>query len=66
MSVILYTMGCPKCRVLEKKLESKNIEYVKNTDTALMISKGFESVPILEVDGEIMNFVAANTWINAQ
>ena len=66
MSVILYTMGCPKCRGLEKKLESKNIEYVKNTDTALMISKGFESVPILEVDGEIMNFTVANTWINGQ
>lgn len=66
MNVILYTMGCPKCRVLEKKLESKNIEYVKNTDTALMISKGFESVPILEVDGEIMNFTVANTWINGQ
>lgn len=66
MSVILYTTGCPKCRVLEKKLESKNIEYVKNTDTVLMISKGFESAPMLEVDGEIMNFAVANAWINIQ
>ena len=52
--------------VLEKKLKSKNIEYVENTDADLMISKGFETTPMLEVDGEIMNFVAANTWINAQ
>ena len=52
--------------VLEKKLKSKNIEYVENTDTDLMISKGFETTPMLEVDGEIMNFVAANAWINAQ
>ena len=66
MSVILYTTHCPKCMVLEKKLKSKNIEYVENTDTNLMISKGFETTPMLEVDGEIMNFVVANTWINAQ
>lgn len=66
MSVILYTTHCPKCMVLEKKLKSKNIEYVENTDTDLMISKGFETTPMLEVDGEIMNFVVANTWINAQ
>ena len=66
MSVILYTTRCPKCMILEKKLKLKNIEYVENTDTGLMIAKGFETTPMLEVDGEIMNFVTANTWINAQ
>lgn len=64
MKVILYTTHCPKCMVLEKKLKSKNIEYTENTDTDLMISKGFLSTPILEVDGNIMDFKAANTWIN--
>lgn len=64
MSVILYTTHCPKCIVLEKKLKSKNIEYTENTDTDLMISKGFLSTPMLEVDGNIMDFKAANTWIN--
>ena len=66
MSIILYTTQGPKCMVLEKKLKSKNIEYTENTDTDLMILKGFEAIPMLEVDGETMNFVAANTWINAQ
>ena len=51
---------------VENVEKSKNIEYVENTDTDLMISKGFETTPMLEVDGEIMNFVAANAWINAQ
>lgn len=64
MKVILYTTHCPKCIVLEKKLKSKNIEYTENTDTDLMISKGFLSTPMLEVDGNIMDFKAANTWIN--
>lgn len=64
MKVILYTTHCPKCIVLEKKLKSKNIEYTENMDTDLMISKGFLSTPMLEVDGNIMDFKAANTWIN--
>lgn len=64
MQVILYTTHCPKCLVLEKKLQSKNINYVENTDTDLMISKGFKTTPMLEVDGNIMDFKAANTWIN--
>lgn len=64
MKVILYTTHCSKCMVLEKKLKSKNIEYTENTDTDLMISKGFLSTPMLEVDGNIMDFKAANTWIN--
>lgn len=64
MKVILYTTHCPKCIVLEKKLKSKNIEYTENTDTDLMISKGFLSTPMLEVDGNIMDFKAANIWIN--
>lgn len=66
MSIVLYTTHCPKCSVLEKKLVNKNIDYVENTDTELMLSKGFSEVPILEVDGVSMNFKEANEWINRQ
>lgn len=66
MNVILYTTHCPKCMVLEKKLKSKNIEYTENTDTDLMIAKGFLTTPMLEVNGNIMDFKAANMWINEQ
>lgn len=66
MKVILYTTHCPKCMVLEKKLKSKNIEYVENTDTNLMIEKGFQTTPMLEVDDSVMDFKTANTWINEQ
>jgi hypothetical protein len=52
--------------VLEKKLKAKNIEYTENTDTNLMISKGFQTTPMLEVDGNVMDFKAANAWINKQ
>lgn len=66
MKIVLYTTHCPKCMVLEKKLKAKNIEYTENTDTNLMISKGFQTTPMIEVDGNVMDFKAANAWINKQ
>lgn len=66
MKVILYTTHCPKCTVLEKKLTSKNIPYEEVTDVDLMINKGFDAMPVLEVDDAIMDFKTANTWINEQ
>ena len=66
MKVILYTTHCPKCTVLEKKLTSKNIPYEEVTDVDLMINKGFDAMPVLEVDDTVMDFKTANTWINEQ
>lgn len=66
MKVILHTTHCPKCSILEKKLKSKNIEYLENTDVGLMLEMGFKNVPMLDVDGEIMEFKEANDWINKQ
>ncbi len=65
MRIILYSTHCPKCKVLEKKLNQKQINYEEITDIKTMEEKGFLSVPILEVDGERMDFRAANNWINS-
>jgi glutaredoxin len=64
MTVILYTTHCPKCKVLEKKLATKNITYTEITDTDVMLKMGFDATPMLEVDGQIMDFKAASDWIN--
>ena len=66
MKVTLYTTHCPKCMILEKKLTAKNIEYSTVEDVDLMISKGFDTMPMLEIDDKVMDFKAANTWINEQ
>ena len=63
MKVILYTTGCPKCKILTQKLESANIQYEKITDVDLMVEKGFKSAPVLEVDGVIYGFKEAVEWI---
>lgn len=64
--VILYSTGCPSCNVLKKKLTAKGIEFEENNDQELMQSMNFVRVPVLDVDGNQMDFAAANKWINEQ
>ena len=65
MKIVLYSTGCPRCNVLETKLKNKSIDFEEINDTKLMIDKGFDSVPILEVDGNYMDFGKANEFINS-
>ena len=61
---ILYSTNCPKCKVLETKLKSKNIEFEICDDVDLMLSKGIQQAPYLEVDNELMDFSNAIKWVN--
>ena len=62
--VVLYTINCPKCLILDKKLNDKKIEHTICTDESIMEAKGFETLPMLEVDGQIMNYGEAVKWVN--
>ena len=64
MKIVLFSTKCPRCNVLEKKLQQKNILYEEVNNIEIMEEKGFLSVPVLEVDGKTMNFKEANDWIN--
>lgn len=64
MVTIYTTPTCPKCQVLKKKMADKGIEYVECQDVDKMMSMGITTVPWLEVDGELMDFGKANTWVN--
>ncbi|MBQ3990985.1 MAG: hypothetical protein II630_09055 [Bacteroidales bacterium] len=48
---------------MESKLSSVGIEFEKATDVDEMIEKGFETAPVLEVDGTAMGFKDAVEWI---
>ena len=61
--VIMYTTHCPQCKILEKMLNDKKIEYTQITDIDIMKSKGIQSVPYLEVEGELKNFKESMEWI---
>jgi glutaredoxin-related protein len=64
--IILYTTHCPKCEILKKKLTQKDIQFEEVTDMEVMMAKGFMAAPMLEVDGEVMDFAKANEWANQQ
>jgi len=68
MNVKLYSTHCPRCNVLEKKLQQKGVKFelVLEFDSDDMQKKGFDSAPILQVDDEYMDFVKANNWVNEQ
>lgn len=64
--VILYTVGCPRCAVLEEKLNSKNIKFAKIEDEEYMASIGLDEMPVLQVGNKKLQFAEANKWINEQ
>ena len=58
--IIMYGgKHCPKCAQIEAALKGKNIEYTKIMDEDEMIAKGYTSMPVLDVDGQIMYFPEA-------
>lgn len=63
MSITLYSTDCPKCKILKQKLDEKNINYDICKDVNFMLSKGIKSVPMLEVDDEILSFNEAIFFI---
>lgn len=60
----LYTTHCPKCRILETKLRQQNIEFEISTDIDEIIQKGFQAAPVLEIDGELIDYGKAIQWVN--
>ena len=64
MSIILYSTGCPKCKVLKRKLEEKGIEFVENNSVEEMTELGITQVPVLSVCGALLDFKKAVTWVN--
>lgn len=68
MNVVLYTIGCENCEILEKKLKSKNVKFLRVSDEDTIRAKGLGDswFPILEVDGVVMNYKTAIQWVNNQ
>ncbi len=52
-----YSTNCPRCHVLQKKLDSKNIQYELHTDTQEMIDLGLVNAPALQLEeGQLLDF----------
>lgn len=57
--MILYTTPtCPKCKVIKMKLEKAGINYTVNENIEDMERIGIRSVPVLQKDGQLLDFNA--------
>ena len=60
----LYSNDCPKCKILESKMNEKGVKYEKISDIEEIRKTGFSSVPLLQNDDKILNFMEAVNLIN--
>lgn len=62
--ITFYSTNCPKCQILAKKMNKQGIPYTTVTDINIMLNKGMQSAPYLEMeDGTLLNFMQANQWL---
>ena len=63
--ITLYSTNppCPKCKVLHEKLKQTGRGFSTIEDTELIEQMGFKTAPILEVDGQHMDFAEAIAWL---
>jgi glutaredoxin len=61
--ITVYTTHCPRCKILEKTLTSRGVDYVAVEDVDVIMAKGFQMVPMMEVDGKVLDYKEAMFWI---
>lgn len=64
MDITFYSTHCPKCKVLEMKMQKKGINYIENNSIDDMEAIGLKSVPALSIDGNLLLFAEAVKWVN--
>lgn len=62
--ITLYTVDCPRCKVLEEELVKANIPFKVCNDTKIMLNLGMKEVPCVQIEsGAILDFKQAVKWI---
>ena len=61
----LYTNHCRKCEILTNKLKEKNVSFEVEDNEETLVNLGFDFMPVLEVDGERLDYLAAVDYVNS-
>ena len=62
----LYTKDdCSRCDMIKDKLNSKGVSFNEVKDEEIIISLGIDFLPVLEVEGELLDLGKANNYINS-
>jgi len=64
IKLVLYSTGCPKCEVLKRKLAEKGLQYAECSSVDEMKGLEIMQVPMLDIDGALVDFRQAVDWIN--
>ena len=63
MKITLYSNYCPCCEVLASAFDAAGLHYDVITDVDQMLALGITHLPMLSVDGEMLNYPAALAWL---
>lgn len=63
-NIVLFSSGCPKCKVLKQKLDNRKIEYEVSEDFDELIEQNLQTVPVLKINGEYYQFGEAIKVVN--
>ena len=66
-SITLYSTDCSKCKILEKKLNERDIYFTKvsGNDAIEEIKKaGYLEAPVMNLNGKYLPFKDAVEWVN--
>lgn len=64
--IVLYSTGCPKCKILVAKLDQLGVVYEVNSSIEDMHKIGISAVPVLEVGNRRYEFSEAVKLINSK
>lgn len=66
MTIKLYSIGCPKCNILEEKLQKSGIKFDLINNEEEVKKTRFQFFPVLEVNGNLMDFYDSIEWLKKQ
>lgn len=63
--ITLYTSDtCHRCKIVKELFAIHSVEYEEVTDRDLILSMDVESVPVIEMNGKIIdNWVSVLSWL---
>lgn len=62
--VFYHTESCPQCKMVERMLKQKNIEYEENMNIDQMQVLGISHVPVLEVNNNLLTGKAIINYLS--
>lgn len=54
--IILFSNGCPRCKILKQKLDDKQIKYTISDDFDEVMDQGLQTAPVLKVNNKYYQF----------